>query len=576
MAEEGEKESVSMNSLRPCHMFLALVAAVLFLVTIPTALAAPRKLVMPGKEIAVGFPRALGFSALSHHAVDALSLPAQARINKVEPKGRVGIISLSGRFSALNAGPVEADEAEIAKVCAELRAQNPGVELFCEPNTLFRVSATPNDPRFSELYGLTKIKATTAWNTTKGSASVKVAVIDTGVDYQHADLAANIAKNTAETPGNGIDDDGNGYVDDYYGYNFAYSTGDPMDDDGHGTHCAGTIGARGNDGKGVVGVNWVVGLVPVKALDSTGSGYLSDIAAGIHYALDRNVSVISMSLGGESNSELLEDAIAAAKAKNIVVVVAAGNESANNDVTPSYPANSPHDNVISVAATDSRDILADFSNYGVSKVDVAAPGVDIVSTVRGGYASYSGTSMATPHVAGLAALIKATNPSLTYSQIKSIILRSADKVSSLNGKLVTGARINAAAAVALAAGNAPLPTPVPEKTPTPAPSDPESELPIPGSPDDGSDDWEYKLTLSVKKRSKVAAISGSMTDPDGYGVSDEYVDLVCNGKNRATTVSSETGRYGFRLAKPKRKVTKPVRCYARNIYGERSRSRRVW
>ncbi len=526
--------------------------------TISLAEAAPRKLVMPGREIAVGLPRPTGFSALSLRAIDSLSLPSDAQLKKVSARGRLGVLSLADRFSASAVEPVEADEARIAQVCAQLRTRNPGVIFFCEPNTLFHTSALPDDPRFDELYGLSKIQAPLAWNRTIGSASVKVAIIDTGVDYLHADLAANIAKNELEIPENGLDDDGNGYIDDYYGYNFAYSNGDPYDDDGHGTHCAGTIGARGNNSYGIAGVNWVVGLLPVKALDSSGSGYLSDIAEGIHYAIERGASVISMSLGGDSDSQLLEDAIGEAKARNIVVVAAAGNESSNNDRVPSYPANSVHSNVISVAATDSSDILASFSNYGASTVDVAAPGVSILSTVPGGYSSYSGTSMATPHVAGLAALIKAVNPALTYAEVKIIILASATKVTGLRGKTMSGGRINADAALTVASGEAPL-------LPPTAP---------PSSPDEGS--AEYSLSLRVRKRSQFAVVSGAITDSGGSGVADELIELVCNGQTRSRTISSSAGRYGFRLTKTKRRSIKPTSCYARNLDGERSRSRRVW
>jgi subtilisin family serine protease len=432
------------------------------------------------------------------------------------------------------------------------------VPLICEANTLFFSNATPDDPRLGELYGLSKMQAPLAWNRSTGSAAVKVAVIDTGIDYLHPDLAPNIAINESEVPENGLDDDGNGYIDDYYGYNFAYGNGDPYDDDGHGTHCAGTIGARGDDSYGIVGVNWVVGLLPVKALDSSGSGYLSDIAEAIHYAIERDAAVISMSLGGSSDSQLLEDAIAAAKAKNIVVVAAAGNESSNNDLVPSFPANSRHSNVISVAATDSADLLAGFSNYGASTVDVAAPGVGILSTVPAGYSSYSGTSMATPHVAGLAALVRATNPALNYAEIKTIILNSVDKKAWLRTKTVSGGRINANAALAMAAGEVPIPAV------TPNPSNP------------GEQQGNYSLTLNVKKRPQFALVSGAIKDSSDAAVSDEFIALVCNGQTRATTTSSYLGRYTFKVAKPKRRSTKPTSCYARNIDGKRSRSRRVW
>jgi subtilisin family serine protease len=415
---------------------------------------------------------------------------------------------------------------------------------------------------------MTKISAPAAWDTLTGSAAVKVAVIDTGIDYSHADLSANIALNDGEIPDNSVDDDGNGYVDDYRGYNFAYSNGDPYDDDGHGTHCAGTIGARGNNGVGVVGVNWQVGLLAVKVLDNQGSGYLSDIAAGIDYAVARGVSVISMSLGGSNNSSILEDAIAGAKAADILVVVAAGNETTDNDVTPSYPANSVHENVISVAATTSSDSLASFSNWGRTTVHVAAPGNNIVSTIPGGYASYSGTSMATPHVAGVVALMKAGNSGLSYSQIKTILMQTVDPISALTTKVVSGGRINVAAALAAAIATTPSPSdPAPSPAPTPDPDSPPADEP--------PDSEAYYLTLKAKRRGSVAILSGRMTDAWGDAVSDENVDLLCSGKVRGSAYSSSSGSYSFRLKRPSSSRARAVKCRVENDYGENSSTVRV-
>jgi len=289
------------------------------------------------------------------------------------------------------------------------------------------------------------IDAPGAWDISTGSDSVVVAVIDTGVLYNHSDLSANIWNNTDEIPGNGIDDDGNGYIDDVRGWNFVNNTSDPIDDNHHGTHVSGTIGAVGNNAIGVAGVNWHVKIMPLKAFDSAGFGDTSDAITAIEYANANGASVISNSWGGGSYSQGLKDAIDASPA---VVVCAAGNNANNDDINPVYPASYNSTNIISVAATDHNDIRALFSNFGLSSVDLAAPGTNIWSTyLDGTYALMSGTSMATPHVSGVVALVKSVNPSLTAVQIKNIILSTVDSKDSLNGKVASGGRLNAYKAV---------------------------------------------------------------------------------------------------------------------------------
>ncbi|MDD1729779.1 MAG: S8 family serine peptidase [Methanospirillum sp.] len=322
-------------------------------------------------------------------------------------------------------------------------------------------SVTPNDPGFSLLWGLhntgqtpfsgtadADIDAPEAWDTTVGSASVVVALVDTGVDYTHEDLAANIWTNTGEIAGNGIDDDKNGYIDDIRGWDFANTDNNPMDDHGHGTHCAGIISAVGNNKTGVAGVNWNATIMPLKFLDSSGSGYTSDAISAILYANKMGAKIISNSWGGTEYSRALKEAIDASSA---VVVCAAGNDATNIDSVPLYPASYPGSNIISVAATDYKDKLASFSNYGITSVDLAAPGVKIRSTYPNNkYAYLSGTSMATPHVAGVAALVYAKNSSQSNAAVKAEILNGVDTMSSLKGKVLTGGRLNAAKAVALA------------------------------------------------------------------------------------------------------------------------------
>jgi len=335
---------------------------------------------------------------------------------------------------------------------------------------------TPNDPEFSLQWGLKNtgqapfygkygadIKAPDAWGTTTGSSSVIIAVVDTGVDYTHSDLAANIWKNSGEIPNNGIDDDRNGYVDDVRGWNFVSNNNNPMDDHGHGTHCAGSIAAVGNNNRGITGVCWNAKIMPLKFLSASGNGRVSDAISAILYANRMGAQVISNSWGGTQFTQALKDAIDASPA---VVVCAAGNSGQNSDKYPQYPAALSSSNIISVAATDNKDNLAGFSNYGTSSVDLAAPGVNIRSTYKNGQYQYlSGTSMATPYVSGVAGLLKAAYPSMTKNQIRDRILNTVDRLSSLSGKVATGGRLNAATAIGSFS-----PTPTVTPTPTPYPS----------------------------------------------------------------------------------------------------------
>ena len=310
--------------------------------------------------------------------------------------------------------------------------------------------SAPSDPLYSQLWGMTAIDAPQAWNLTTGSSSVVVAVIDTGVDYTHVDLAANIWTNPGEIAGNGIDDDHNGFVDDVHGYDFVNNDGNPMDDNSHGTHVSGTIAAAANNAAGVAGLNWSSSIMALKFLDGSGSGYLSDAVRAINYATMMrtqygvNVRVMNNSWGGGGYSSALYNAIQASSNADILFVAAAGNDGTNNDLSPEYPANYACSNVISVAAVDQSGQLASFSCYGASTVDLAAPGVSIYSTVPGNrYASYSGTSMATPHVTGVAALAFALDPTATAAEVRNAILGGVEKTSALSGKTASGGVLNA-------------------------------------------------------------------------------------------------------------------------------------
>lgn len=338
---------------------------------------------------------------------------------------------------------------------------------YVEPNGLVYTMRTPNDPHFSELYGLNNIGQTggrvdsdidapEAWDRQIGSPAIVVADIDSGVDYNHPDLAANIWSNPGEIPGNGIDDDGNGYIDDVRGWDFVNSDNNPMDDNGHGTHTSGTIAAVGDNGIGVTGVSWQSRIMPLKFIDSAGSGTFTGAASAIIYAANMGAKVASNSWGcGPSSacySQVVEDAIAYADSKGMLFVVAAGNSGSNNDAVITYPCTSSQPNVVCVAATDYNDQKASFSSYGATTVDLGAPGVNILSTVPtngntccsdpSGYKYLSGTSMATPYVAGAAALLFARAPDLTIAEAKNILLGSTDLIPALAGITVSGGRLN--------------------------------------------------------------------------------------------------------------------------------------
>ena len=323
-----------------------------------------------------------------------------------------------------------------------------------EANYRLMLEGIPNDPRFSSMYGLNNtaqtggtqdadIDAPEAWNINTGTRRTIVAVIDTGVDYNHQDLAANMWRNTGEISGDGVDNDGNGYVDDIYGYDFANNDADPMDDNGHGTHVSGTIGAVGNNGIGTTGVNWNTRIMALKFLAADGSGSTAGAISALNYAVRMGANLSNNSWGGGGSSSLLSQAISNAKNAGHIFVAAAGNSGLNNDATANYPSNYDFDNVVAVAATDNKDVLASFSNYGATTVDIAAPGVGILSTLPGNtYGTLSGTSMATPHVSGAISLIWDQNPTFTYQQVIAKLYSSVDKIAGLNGKVATGGRLN--------------------------------------------------------------------------------------------------------------------------------------
>jgi len=369
------------------------------------------------------------------------------------------------------------DNADAETVARQYRALT-NLVVYAEPNYQIKLDPTedfhaapqnknaeltsPNDPLFSEQWALNNagqnggkanadLGALKAWLKTQGSNDVVVAVLDTGVDYTHPDLTNNMWMRPDKVPA--YTDAELGAVNDLHGFNADDNRSDPMDDNGHGTHCAGIIGAEGDNGEGIAGINWNVRIMPLKFLGRGGFGSTKNAIESINYAIDRkrngvNIKVINASWGSTSKSKALEDVIRAAGEEGILFVAAAGNNATNNDKNPHYPSNYNLPNVISVAALDRADNLASFSNFGVKSVHIAAPGREITSTwLNDNYREASGTSMATPYVAGTAALILAIEPNLSVEKLRERILKSIDKIDSLDGKTESGGRLSAAKAL---------------------------------------------------------------------------------------------------------------------------------
>lgn len=385
-------------------------------------------------------------------------------------RGDIRSSDILSTFSDIEAASVESDfrVADLSLVTLRTRMsikeallklrRNPNIE-YAEPNyyqyafagffppakskkpALNPAPGEPNgeaDPLFGQTWGVKTVRAPEVWPTWMGSHDVIVGVIDTGIDYNHEDLAYNLWRNEKEIPGNNVDDDNNGYVDDLVGWDFVANEPLPYDDNRHGTHVSGTIGAVGENGKGTIGVSPRILLMGVKFLDSRGSGKTNSAIKAIEYAAFNGARVLNNSWGGGSYSKALEDTIEETRKEGVLFVAAAGNSGNNIDNKPSYPASYKIDNIIAVAATDQNDKLASWSNYGKQLVHLAAPGVDTLSTTpNNDYQLLSGTSMATPHVVGAAALVWSAVPDLTYDQLKRILIDSVRKVPNLDGSVVS-------------------------------------------------------------------------------------------------------------------------------------------
>ncbi|MGD9630314.1 MAG: S8 family serine peptidase [Pyrinomonadaceae bacterium] len=371
------------------------------------------------------------------------------------------------------------DNADVADVVRQYQDLSDYVE-YSEPNYEIRLDdpvnrntrpreidpsdlpGAPNDPQFPDQWALNNtgqnggkanahIDALRAWAKTQGSSDVVVAVLDTGVDYTHRDLVGNMWIRPESVPQ--YSDDELGSFDDLRGFDANTNAADPMDDNGHGTHVAGIIGAEGDNGEGIAGINWNVSIMPLKFLGRGGFGSTKNAIEAINYAIDRkkngvNIRVINASWGSTQRSKALEDVIRAAGDAGILFVAAAGNSSTDNDKRGHYPSNYDLPNVISVAALDRNDLLATFSNFGAKTVHVAAPGREILSTwLNDEYREASGTSMAAPQVAGIAALIVANDPKISMAKLRERILKSVDPIDTLLGKTLVGGRLNAAKAL---------------------------------------------------------------------------------------------------------------------------------
>lgn len=402
--------------------------------------------------------------------------------------------------------PEDRDPAEVLDQLQQSEAVD-----FAEAQVQYELLFTPNDFG-SYLWGLDNdgsnggtagadVGAFEAWDIASGEG-VLVAVIDTGIDTDHEDLRPNLWVNPGEVPGNGVDDDGNGYVDDVHGYDFVFRDGDPDDRVGHGTHVAGTIAAAGNDNYGVPGLAFGSRVMALKLMDVNAGGSAYAAAEAINYAVNEGADVINASWGSYGWSTALRNAIRYAESRGVVFVAAAGNEGNDNDRNPMYPASYEVSNVVSVAASDRRDQLANFSNYG-QNVHLSAPGVEIVSTWIGqdGWQWQDGTSMASPHVAAAAAVVRQASPGTTPAQVRDLFMATGTRLASGDGWIRSGARLDLAAALHRLVG-APSDQDDPDDEP-PAPVEPPPApewtfVPFPvESPHPYDNDWSGQIGIDA-------------------------------------------------------------------------------
>jgi subtilisin family serine protease len=437
-----------------------------FALLAPSLLAQPDMVTLDGHKahptrVLAKFAEPANRSGIAPASLNTLGAKIVRRYDSVP--GLVLLEETGARAPASLANPDEDGKRErLVERIQALKAS--GLFEYVEPDYYGQIFLTPTDAAFVDgrLWGLQNlgqnggvpgadISAVAAWDLTTGSTNVIVAVIDTGIWYTHQDLATQMWHNPGEIPNNGIDDDDNGYIDDVYGVNAVMDNGDPLDDHDHGTHVAGTIGAAANNGRPHVGVAWRVRLMACKVFDEFGFGSTADVIVGVDYAVRHGAKILNNSYGVPP-SQAFFDSIRRARDQGVLFVAAAGNERSNNDRTPVYPANYQLDNIISVAAVDRADNLASFSNWGERTVHLGAPGVDIFSSVAGfdsNYDVFDGTSMATPHVCGVAALVMSYFPGVDLDEVRGRILSSTVPITSLNRRTITGGRVNAYNALTL-------------------------------------------------------------------------------------------------------------------------------
>jgi hypothetical protein len=458
------------------------------------------------------------------------------------------------------------DSAKGASSAITTLRNNPKVE-YAEFDAVVRTLSLPNDPKLVNMWALNGqntfgISAASAWNITTGDPNFVIADIDTGVQVDHLDLAANICRNLGEVAGNGIDDDDNGYIDDVNGWNFYDDNNNPNDLHGHGTHTSGTFGAVGNNGIGITGVLWQCKILPLKFIGPDG-GYNSDAIRAVEYCVMMGVKVSNNSWGGDQFDQGLKDAIQAAGNSGHIFVAAAGNSSMNSDLSPMYPAGYSCPNIISVAATESTGYLAYFSNFGPTSVDIAAPGDAIYSTYIGNTLTYmSGTSMAAPQVAGVLGLVWGYHPDWTWQQVKDRVLSRARPLATLAGKCVTGGTLDAYSALS----DEPLPPTLAITAPTNNSVSTQGQpVTFTGSATDGLDGiissnivWTSNRQgnlgtgASLTLTSLVAGfhtVTGSVTDTRGLTAS-QSIAITVRNSTPVVTVTSPTSGAAFSVGKP--------------------------
>ena len=446
---------------------------------------------------------------------------ADAR-DRAQIRARAGV-DLDSRLPVrgLDLQLVEAEPGQSASVAKRALEQTDGV-VYAEPNFYRRAFLRPTDPSFGlqwdfentgQLGGVpgADVNAVSAWDITTGSAATVVAVVDSGVFLGHPDLAGSGWTNPGETGAgretNRVDDDADGLVDDSRGWDWVGADPDPTDLNGHGTHVAGTVGARGENGLGIAGTSWRTRLMPLRVLNSNGTGTVADVIRGYRYAAAHGARIVNISLGASSSSLAERDAIGAAP--GVLFVVAAGNGGADgvgDDAarSPEYPCAYPLANIVCVASTGRRDQLSSFSNYGAASVDIGAPGEGILSTWLGGrYVNLSGTSMATPHVAGAAALLLAERPDLSVSGLRTALLGGVDPLPSLSGRVASGGRLDIRRSLELAAPSAVAVAPAPQP---PAPAPARVPAPAPAAVAPTADRRAPRLSLRVRRKLSVRRV----------------------------------------------------------------------